>query len=185
MKLKSIFLLESLAGQKLESSGFTLLEILFTLAIIGILSAIAAPTWLAFLDNQSLNTAQNQVYQSLQEAKSQSVHQKLNWQVSFREQNGISQWAVHPQTTNLTLLNWHNLSSRVQIDDAETTFTQSSGIWRVQFNYKGNVNGQLGRLTLSLRSGGKAKRCVITSTLIGAMRTAKENRVPQNGRFCY
>lgn len=162
-----------------------MLELLVTIAMIGVLSAIAAPSWSAFVNIQSLNAAHDQVYRSLQEAKSQSVRQKLNWQVSFREQNGISQWAVHPQTANLTLLNWHNLSPRVQIDDAETTLAQSSGIWRVQFNYKGNINGQLGRLTLSSRNGGKAKRCVITSTLIGAIRTAKENRTAQNGRFCY
>ncbi|MEP0871637.1 GspH/FimT family pseudopilin [Trichocoleus desertorum AS-A10] len=140
---------------------------------------------LAFLNIQSLNAAQNEVYRALQEAKNNSVHQKLTWQVSFREQNEISQWAVHPQTVNSTLLKWHDLSSKVQIDDAETTLTQSSGVWRIQFNFKGNVNGQLGRLTLSSKDGGKAKRCVIASTLIGAIRMAKENRSPQNGRFCY
>jgi len=183
------FLCKSLFGKsgnkQLTNSGFTLIEVLVVVLIIGTLGAIVAPGWLAFLNTQSLNAAQNEVYRSLQEAKSNSIHQKLTWQVSFREQNGISQWAVHPQTTNLMLLDWHNLSPRVQIDDAETTLTQSGGVWRVQFNYKGNVNGQLGRLTLSSKDGGKAKRCVITSTLIGSIRTAKENRSAQNGRFCY
>ncbi len=172
-------------SKQLSNLGFTLLEVLVVVLIIGTLGAIAAPSWLAFLNIQSLNAAQNEVYRSLQEAKSNSVRQKLTWQVSFREQNGVSQWAVHPQTTNLMLLDWHNLSPRVQIDGAETTLTRSGGVWRVRFNYKGNVNGQLGQLTLSSRDGGKAKRCVITSTLIGAIRTAKENRSPQNGRFCY
>ncbi|MBW4488213.1 MAG: prepilin-type N-terminal cleavage/methylation domain-containing protein [Trichocoleus desertorum ATA4-8-CV12] len=172
-------------NEELVNSGFTLLEVLVVVLVIGSLSAIAAPSYLAFLNIQSLNSAQNAVYRSLQEAKSNSIRQKLTWQVSFREQNGMSQWVIHPQNTNPLLLNWHNLSPTVQIDDAETTFTQSGGIWRVQFNYKGNVNGQLGRVTLASRQGGKAKRCVLTSTLIGAIRTAKENRSPQNGKFCY
>ena len=55
----------------------------------------------------------------------------------------------------------------------------------MQFNYKGNTNGQLGRITLSLRSGGTAKRCVFVSTLLGGMRTAKDQAQPKDGKYCY
>jgi prepilin-type N-terminal cleavage/methylation domain-containing protein len=166
-------------------SGYTLLELLVVLAIIGILSAIAAPSWVSFLNTQRLNAAQSQIQQALQEAKSNAKRDKMTWQVSFRQQNNKAQWLIHPQSNTIPANNWKSLDPAIKIDEAETTFVQSNGIWRVQFNYKGNLNGQLGRVTVVARQGGKAKRCVITSTLIGAIRTAKEKPTQQNGKFCY
>ncbi|MCJ8279579.1 MAG: prepilin-type N-terminal cleavage/methylation domain-containing protein, partial [Rivularia sp. ALOHA_DT_140] len=38
-------------------SGFTLIEVLVVIAMVGILSAIAAPSWLGFVARQRLNKA--------------------------------------------------------------------------------------------------------------------------------
>lgn len=165
--------------------GYTLFELLSVLFIIGILSAIAAPSWVSFLNAQRLNAAQGQIQQALQEAKSNAKRDKMTWQVSFRQQNNAAQWLSHPKSNTIPANNWRSLDPAIKIDEAETTFLKSNGVWRVQFNYKGNLNGQLGRVTVASRRGGKAKRCVITSTLIGAVRTARENRTPKNGRYCY
>ncbi|WP_370587979.1 Tfp pilus assembly protein FimT/FimU [Trichocoleus sp. FACHB-591] len=168
-----------------SNRGFTVLELLVTIAMVAIVSAIAAPSWLAFINNQSLIATQDQVQRSLHDAKRSAKQNKATWQVSFREPNGTGQWVVHPRSANIHTLSWRNFDSRVNIDENETTFLESGGVWRIQFNYRGHVNGQLGRLTLVLRQGGKAKRCVITSTLIGAIRTAKERPTQQDGKFCY
>ncbi|MFM6198294.1 MAG: prepilin-type cleavage/methylation domain-containing protein, partial [Dolichospermum sp.] len=39
----------------------------------------------------------------------------------------------------------------------------------------GGVIPPLGKITLSSKSGGTGKRCVIVSTILGAMRTAKDD----------
>ncbi len=168
-----------------SNSGFTLLEVLVVTLAIGILSAIAAPSWLAFVDTQRLNAAQSEVYQAMRQAQSQAKLQKLTWQASFREQNGTVQWAVHPAGVNPSDAVWNNLNAVVSLD-AETTLQESDGVRRIEFDYMGTVEQPpLGRITLSSKNGGKAKRCVFVSTILGAMRTAKENDTAKSGKYCY
>lgn len=168
---------------KHSSSGFTLLETLAVISLIGILATLAIPNWLAFVQTRRLNTAQNEIHLAMQQARSQATKEKLTWQVSIREQNSIVQWAIHPATVNPSATNWNNLDSNVRLD-SETTLQLSNDIRKVQFDYRGNAQN-LGRITLSSRSGGKVKRCVIISTILGTMRTAKENTTTDDGKYCY
>lgn len=169
-----------------SSSGFTLLEVLVIVVSIGILATLGLPNWLTFVETRSLNKAQNQVYSAMRQAQSQASKEKLTWQASFRQHDGIVQWAVHPATTSPSLATWNNLDSSIRLDN-ETTLQQSNGVRRIQFNYLGNVRQPpLGRITLSTKSGGKIKRCVYVSTILGAMRTAKENsKANSSGNYCY
>ncbi|MEH2382296.1 MAG: GspH/FimT family protein [Nostoc sp.] len=167
-----------------SNSGFTLPEMLVVVVLIGILATLGIPNWLAFVNTQRLNTAGSEVHLAMRQAKSQATKEKLTWQASFREQNGIVQWAVHPATVNPSAANWNNLHSNVRFD-SETNFQPSlSTVQEVRFDYRGNAK-DLGRITLSSKSGGKAKRCVIVSTILGEMRTAKEHTTVKDDNYCY
>ena len=176
---------QSERSPKQKVLGFSLTELIFVVFIIGILSAIAAPGWLAFVNNQRLRTSNDRIYQAMQRARSNAMRDKLTWQASFRQQGEIAQWTVHQATIDPLTANWENLDPSVKIDD-ETTMLQdsSTNIWRIKFNYKGHPNS-VRRITLSPRSGGKAKRCVFVSTLLGAMRTSKDQAQPNDGKYCY
>ncbi|MDF5709004.1 MAG: type II secretion system protein [Nostoc sp. S4] len=168
-----------------SNSGFTLPEILVIVVLIGILASLGIPNWMAFVATSRLNTAQNEVYYAMRQAQRQATKEKLTWQASFREQNGIVQWAVHPATVNPSNANWNNLDSNVRLDP-ETTLEQTNGIKQIQFSHKGNVKEPpLGRITLSSKSGGKAKRCVIVSTILGAMRLEKDHVTAKDNKYCY
>ena len=174
---------EKLLRQK--EAGYSLTELTFVVLIVGILAAIATPGWLTFTNKQCLRTSNDRVYQAMKTARSNAMRDKISWQASFRQQDEIVQWAVHPESLDAQNANWQNLESDVKIDD-ETTMLQDSSteIWRVKFNYKGHPNS-IRRITLSLRSGGKAKRCVFISTLLGAMRSAKDQVIPKDEKYCY
>ncbi|MTJ17707.1 MULTISPECIES: type II secretion system protein [unclassified Dolichospermum] len=158
-----------------SNSGFTLIETITALLMIGILSAIAAPSWFALIKTQHLNIAQDQVYRAMREAQSQAKKEKLTYHASFREENNNVQWAVHPATIDPSNAKWNDLDPSVQLDVVESTLQLSNGVRRVRFDDIGGVIPPLGKITLSSKPGGTAKRCVIVSTILGAMRTAKDN----------
>ncbi|MCU0565351.1 MAG: type II secretion system GspH family protein [Oculatellaceae cyanobacterium Prado106] len=164
--------------------GFTLIEVLVVVAIIGILFAISAPAWNGFLTTRNLNAAQDEILQAMRQTQSRAKQSKRIWQLSLREFNGKVQFATHPATT--TPQNWQDLATpNAKLDIAETTLLSSNGIYRVQFTTTGGVTGQLGRVTLKTNQT-STKRCIIVSTLLGTIREGESRSKPDSGgRYCY
>jgi type II secretory pathway pseudopilin PulG len=171
--------------RKQAIGGFTSLEMLVVVIIIGIIFAILAPAWLSLLNAQRLNIAQDKAFQAIRSAQQKAKLNRIIWQVSFRQASSGAQWVVHPDNILPEDSLWNDLDPDIQIDDQETTLYKSHGIHRVQFNYLGAVNGQLGRLTLKGKSGGRVKRCIVVATLLGALRKGSEHSTPQEGKYCY
>jgi len=61
-----------------KSLGFTLLEVLVVMIMVGILSAIAAPSWLGFVNNQRINASQTKIFQAIKVAQSDSKIRSSN-----------------------------------------------------------------------------------------------------------
>ena len=127
----------------------------------------------------------------------------------------LTQFSIHPADAQDFIPNdvlndnalWSNLESNIIIDQSkndkdkyETSITRDTptGPWRVQFNYQGcpvrkptNQCGQtsiqaLGRITLRSKNGGEYRRCVIVSTLLGAIRKGENHPKPDGSKkYCY
>jgi|GEM_PF-279263 prepilin-type N-terminal cleavage/methylation domain-containing protein len=74
----------SVKNPKNTEAGFNLIEVVTVVIIVGILSAIVAPAWDAFVNRQRFRAAQNTVFQAMQSAHAAARGTRSSWQVSFR-----------------------------------------------------------------------------------------------------
>src|SRR5919199_6433626 len=63
--------------------GFTLLEVLIIVILVGIFAAIAAPSWLAFINRQRVRTVNDRVLQTLRLAQSEAKRGKREVKLTF------------------------------------------------------------------------------------------------------
>lgn len=174
---------------KQAQAGFTFIETMFVLVLVGILSAIAVPSYLGLLNRQRLNNAQEEVFTAMQTAQANARREKNAWVACFYDDGNKASWSVNrlPESTSsdwdcTKSTNWQAILSSssgliaISSDKSYTTLAANpSTYYPVEFKYDGSVT-PLGKITLEIRKETKGdKRCVVISTLLGAMRTAKDN----------
>ncbi len=144
--------------------GFTLLEVLMVVFMVGILAALGIPSWLSMVNNTRLSKAQDAVALAINDAQRQATQRKSSWQVTIQQGSPTSLvwWAVHPQGTA------PSPQQKQNIEQDRLIISPSS--WTVAFDEKGQTENT-GRIQLSLENGGES-RCVIVTTLLGSVRKA-------------
>ncbi len=66
-----------------KESGFTLMELMVTIAIILIMASIAVPSFLSWLPKQRLRTAVTDLVADIQLIKLQAIKENRNWTIVF------------------------------------------------------------------------------------------------------
>jgi len=170
--------------------GFTIVEVLVVMVMVGILGAIAGPGWLAFLNNQRVRQSGDRALLAAREAQAEAKKRRAVWVASFREIDDEVQWAVHPEGSETP--RWQGIlegeSNRVEIDAANSTlssdcevgdycvkFDDRGTLDRVWFDAQSPTDSLVGRVTFMGRDTivASSKRCLSITTLLGSMQVAR------------
>ena len=147
-----------------QTRGFTLIEVLVVIFLIGIISAIATPNILSWRSNAKLRGAATNLKSDLELAKLKAI-QENGWvainftedgYVVFKDDGGGLQGVHDP---NEDLYGSRSLPAGVKIDLGETTFADDGqGGQYTRFSGKGTANDGTAHL---VNSSGTKKRVVI------------------------
>lgn len=178
-------------------AGFSLVEIVVVVLVVGVLSAIATPAWLGFNQRQQVNKANDAILSALQQAQQEAKKSKRNYSVSFKVDGNVSKISVAPADS--TSPQWKTIGQDIGIPSGQvlvytnlnaTTANKKAsdnisyntpGSGTITFDYMGSLGLSSSNIPLKVAvatpsSAGNLKRCVVIETLIGGMRTAKDEQ---------
>lgn len=97
-----------------STSGFTLIEVLVVVIIIGILFAIAAPGWEAILSRQRVSSVREQVGQLLRQTQIEARNSRSPRAIVFDNNSDVPRYATVAYRSDLaldTLTNWQEFGN--------------------------------------------------------------------------
>lgn len=119
-----------LARNKCRAVGFTLVELLITLAVIGLVMTLSISGYQTWLANQKIRAYAESIRNALQYAKNEAIKQNAIVEFSL---NADSSWQVRLNGTN------NDLQSRPAGEAKNLSVTTNGGAVSVAFNSVGRV----------------------------------------------
>ena len=152
------------------NKGFTLIEILVTAIIIGVISAIAAPNLIGLMNATRVKEGIAQIEGAIKEGQKQAIRLGKRCQVSVDTVNN----EITAQTVEATPVNC--LLSNRELNDSLEIATNDAVI---TFSSKGTPdNGTESIFVVHMPNGTNERRCLIVSPGLGIMRTGEYNVDP-------
>jgi type II secretion system protein H len=143
----------------MPNKGFTLIELMIVIAIIGILSAVALFGWHGYRDNTNLRTAAREVATNISASKQRAVAEGIRYRLTFSVGGNSYTIAADPFTPALTQTKLLT-DFGVGLSIISTTFTMG----QLTFLPRGTLSGIGGRVNVG---NGRGSEATITVNVTG------------------
>lgn len=137
-----------------KSIGFTLLEVLITMTIIGILTAVAAPSFITFIKRDRLVTNSNQLHSVFKFARSEAI--KRDQSVSLKTSN--KQWLVKTviNSTQITLNIFEITHNSISVDLKNISISSTGELGQMYQILVSDKDSTTGDFTLCILQSGQS-----------------------------
>jgi type II secretion system protein H len=133
----------------MKNDGFSLIELLVVLVILGIMAAIAIPGFSAWLPNYRLKSAARDLYSNMQLAKMGAIKANADWAIVFDTTAGAHRYLVCSDDggDNWTTTGTNTIERTVDLADYKAGVSYGhgnatapiGGVWDDDITYANNV----------------------------------------------
>jgi prepilin-type N-terminal cleavage/methylation domain-containing protein len=160
-----------------DAEGFTQAELMVTIVVMGVLAAIAAPSFIQWLRQKQVDAALSQVELALEETQAEAIkrHQTCYLQLAR---------GSNPTLTGNCLVTGDRVLKDVTLNHSHT-----SDPWKISFNESGenrSIKNGPGTAVLSSIDGNVKPKCLVISVGIGLRRSGQydESKGPDEDEKC-
>jgi len=141
---------------KSNSEGFTIIELMIVVLVLGVIAALALPSFKSILDGRKLKGAADELYAMLQFARSESIKQNQAIYFDIDVANwcfGVDDAGADCDCTNPSSCTISGQNKVVDDSDAAPVLISSATVNNITFNTPNAIPDSSGTFTLALPDG--------------------------------
>lgn len=157
------------------TAGFTLIEVLVVMILMGTIAAIAAPGWLGFLNRQRMNAARTDLMGVLRAAQEEAQSRQQSKQVEFSTSK-LSVTVRNNFTSTGVVATTGGIVTKLGNSEANAKFNLVTSSASLVFDQNGRVPASVFPFAIKItQDDSSAQSCVIVTTLLGGLKPANDD----------